>query len=107
PSPAQERGCCLLLEGNQPGGNGGGVFAKSDCSSSTSLALTHCAMPAFHTSESRFSWPPATWPCSAPMSNGPTCWPFTATWYATAPGNGGGTAPPPAMPPPIPMAPPI
>ena len=43
-------------------GTGGGTAAKSDASSGTSPAFTHCAMPAFHTSVARVSWPDETWP---------------------------------------------
>src|SRR5215471_15349838 len=72
------------------GGIGGGTFANTDAKAETSPAAVHCPMPCVHTRFSRVSRPIAACDARVCRSNGPVCWPFTATKYVAAPGIGGG-----------------
>lgn len=78
-----------FLIGFYPGSGGGTLLNKSD-NSATDEASAHCAIPVFHTRDSRFSVPDCVICASCSALKGPVCWPLEATKNCTAPGIGGG-----------------
>src|ERR1051326_5546863 len=69
----------LIYPGYACGGSGGGTSAKMAVKAATLPAGVHWDIPCVHTRVSRVNRPAPAWDARVCRSNGPLCWPLTAT----------------------------